>query len=101
MSFVRQHWEFYMENVHNFWNVRSLFPRLFGANFKERWATGVPAELLAEHLGAWWWGPVKHPRMTEHTGKGDSIWAGQLQQTWAAQGKTTLGHLHSAPGNSS
>lgn len=83
MGFVRPLWQFFKDNVHNRFND-VLFAR-FPGGFKAGGMYPTPSE-IEMHMGVYWWGRRKLPRMTEHTGKGDSIWAGEFQKTAKKKG---------------
>tara|TARA_Y100000310_G_C20697249_1_gene826584 strand:+ start:2468 stop:3334 length:867 start_codon:yes stop_codon:yes gene_type:complete len=94
VSFIKPLYKWWDSNTHNLLNDEVLLP-MAGA------CQGTPPKYLnkkiaspkqiEEHIGCYIFGKVGDKRMVFHAGIGASLWNGEQQKKWKAEGRTILG----------
>ena len=82
MSFVKKHWQYHHDAIHNRFNtdlVKLMLPNWGGTSWP---SDKIDTEMIQKHIGCYWWGRIGTHRMVEHTGKDDSLWTGKMQKQW-------------------
>jgi len=93
-NWIKPIFKYWEGNTHNYFNEIVALP-LAGFIQGDR-DTGrnkiIPTpKQVEENIGCYIYGKTGDPRMCEHTGVGDSIWAGEYQKKIKAQGKELIG----------
>lgn len=95
MEYIKPLFQYWPHNTHNLMNDHVLMPLArVGSTSQERDQNGmvVPSVRdIEEKVGCYIWGKTGDPPMVEHTGIGDSIWAGEFQKRMVAEGKRVVG----------
>lgn len=96
ISFIKPLFRWWPHNTHNMMNDCVLIPlaRAGSVSTLPRGRDGglVPSPMdIEEKVGCYIWGRTGDPPMVEHTGVGDSIWAGEFQKRMAKEGKRIVG----------
>jgi hypothetical protein len=80
IDFIKPIFQYWTSNTHNLMNDRILLPMAGGVSTGHG-ATSQPEQnAIAEKIGCYIYGRIGDPRMSEHTGREDSIWAGRYQE---------------------
>jgi len=86
-SFIKPIFRYWPTNTHNHFNFQVLIP-------KTGWRGGHPIptpQKIEEVIGCYIYGKTGDKRMVFHAGINDSIWSGELQKKWKAEGRTIIG----------
>lgn len=92
-SFIKPIFKYWKSNTHNLFNDHVILP-MAGAIPGEPNGKGkrIPTpEDIEKHIGCYIYGKTGDPPMVEHTGLGDSIWAGEFQRKMAEEGRQIIG----------
>jgi hypothetical protein len=95
-DFIRPLFKAFPNDTHNKMNDLILRPRagfIYGDEAHGFRGRKQPSAVDMEfHVGSYIWGKVGDPQMVEHTGREDSLWKGDLQKRWRANGFKILGN---------
>jgi len=90
MAYIKPLFRAFENNTHNYMNDRVLLPLISGFSMPDGNGKGAQyptPEEIEKYIGCYIYGKTGDPPMVEHTGRGDSLWMGEMQKKWTAEGK--------------
>lgn len=95
ISFIKPIFKYWPSNTHNLFNNHVIIPMArvgSKSSWKNQSGQVVPTpEDIREKIGCYIYGKTGDPRMVYHAGIGNSIWKGEMQEKWKAEGKKIIG----------
>jgi len=88
-SYIKPIFQYWPSNTHNIFNEFILLPK---TGYIDGRSDTIPsAKKVEEVIGCYIYGKHNDPPMVDHTGVNDSIWSGELQKKWKAEGRRIIG----------